>query len=795
MLGWTLAFLGGVLFSTRFAQFPSQWFLLGLGVIALLTLIFRRRYSGNILLAAFIIGMLFCFWHLSQFLQVKLPVHWVSKTVLASGTVVSIPETTESRIRFEFLIDSVSKPYQLPYPMRVLLSDYSYHQKLLPIQVGERWQFAIRLKSPRGFWNPGSFNIQRWLLQRRIQVTGTIVKQLKLGDMNQKIDRPKTKLSIQQLIWERIHKWRVQIALGILHEINEGPLSSLLNALVTGIRHEIPQHYWSIMRATGTNHLFAISGLHIGFIAGLTYQLVNRIWRRLGFLSLYLPAQQAAHAISLIAAFFYSLLSGFALPAQRALIMLTVFISVRLTRRLLPPWRAWCFALLIILLLDPLVVLSESFWLSFSAVALILYGVGTWVNVQSLSKVESFWHQWGQTQWIISIGLIPLSLLFFEQIALAGFFANLIAIPWIGFLVVPPGLIGALLYWIWPSIGGLLLLLSSKALAVLWQFLSYIASLPLLYSNVVLARGWILFTTLVSTILWLMPRGFPGRCYLASLWLVPLLFWQPLLPAKGEIWLTLLDVGQGLSAVVRTQKHLLVYDTGPRFGPHFDTGQAVILPFLKQLKQYRIHTLIVSHADNDHSGGALSLIKALPIEKVIASQPDGLSSGKKLPLRVEPCHQGQEWSWDGVHFEILHPNYNSAYEGNNSSCVLRISNGKQSILLPGDIHTRGERVLLNKGLDLSATVLVAPHHGSKTSSSAEFIQKVQPAYVLFPVGFRNRFKFPHPSILKRYYQQGAHAYSTAEEGAIEIKLGKEPGSLTINSFRDQSLCFWQKTSD
>lgn len=819
MLAWVLMFLAGIVSATRLAQLPSQGFMAGIWAVSILLCLglHYARLPKNLtasgvqrlkpvvrgyritaqLLIAFLLGLGWCLWQLVPLVKFNLPTEWIAKSLTVTGTIVSLPEIRSSQTRFEFLIDDVKPPYQITHPIRVILSDHvRATQTLLPFQVGERWQLTVRLRQPRSFWNPGSFDYQAWLLQQRIQATGTIVRPTAESALStaqmlkpQRLEPQMIKRSTMdwpQRMVIAIHRFRAQIAQEVSDRLSGSSITGLLNALVTGVRYEISEAQWKVMRATGTNHLFAIAGLHIGFIAGMVYRLINRLWRHLGSLPLYLPAQQAAQCVAVLAAAIYSLLSGFALPTQRAVIMFAGFIGVTLRRRILAPWRTWCLALLIILWIDPLVVLTESFWLSFVAVAIIFYGTGGRLPFGGQTRLQRLWQHWGRTQWVISIGLLPLSLLFFQQIALAGFIANLIAIPWTGFLVLPVSLLGALLGLGWPAGGSALLVLGEKLLFLLWQLLSYIASFPGLQGYTAIGNSWILLTTSVATALYLAPRGFPGRYYLGSLWLLPLLLWKPAVPAEREIWVTLLDVGQGLAAVVQTQKHTLIYDTGPRFGPHFDTGHAVILPFIRAKGLHHIDTLLVSHVDNDHSGGAQSLLSQLPIKQVLASQPEKLKS----PLSTA-CYRGQQWVWEGVQFEILHPDPGQPLKGNDNSCVLRISNGVHSVLLPGDIHKRGERVLLATGLDLSASLLIAPHHGSKTSSSEIFIQAIKPRYVLFPVGYRNRFNFPHPLVLSRYYQQGAHAYSTAEEGAITVKLGVGPASISITSYREQALHFWQ----
>jgi competence protein ComEC len=328
-----------------------------------------------------------------------------------------------------------------------------------------------------------------------------------------------------------------------------------------------------------------------------------------------------------------------------------------------------------------------------------------------------------------------------------------------------------------------LILFANKALSYLWYFLSYIAAIPSTQSFLAIPAQWVLCSIIISVLLLIAPRGFPSRFYLASIGLLPIVLWKPPAPLPGEFWVTLLDVGQGLAAIVRTHKHTLVYDTGPRFSANLDAGNAVILPYLRTLGTRQIDTLIVSHGDNDHSGGMQSLLKQGYVRALLTSELERL----KVPQACY-CQQGQRWEWDGVRFRLLHPPATSQLKGNNASCVLHISNNSYQLLLPGDIHYKSEKILLENNPDLNTvTVLVAPHHGSKTSSSVNFVKRLMPRYVLFPVGYQNRFKFPHNIIMHRYKEQQSTLYSTEKEGAITVKF-RDP--IVIETFHGKNRRFW-----
>jgi competence protein ComEC len=745
-------------------------------------------FIGKIVLI-FLLGVLWLLFRVS-IIPFSISNEYLGKPIEVTGTVISIPTHTPLQVKFEYLIESINtQPCQ---PVRAILSEYNYGK--LPsksMKIGERWKFTVRLKKPRGFWNPGSFDYEIWLLQRSITVTGTIIRSTRSELLAKGLTSQYTPWMLRYSLLNQIFKVRACLSKRIRLAIEDTTHIGLLNALVIGEREEISDAHWAIMRATGTNHLFAISGLHVGFVGGFAYGIVALIWRRLGGWCLYIPMQQAAYFSAWLVALIYGVISGFALPVQRALIMLTVFITALLQRRVLPTWKGWCLALILVLAWNPFTVLSESFWLSFGAVAIIFYGLGERLPVLSKNNTpywKRLWDKWGYTQWVISLGLIPMTVWFFNQVPLLGFFANLIAIPWTGFLVLPISLIGALIFPLWPQLATLCIKLGYQALLLLWKFLAYVAANPLSVVWMNIPTAWILISVSISVLLLISPYGFPTRYYLACISLLPLLLSKTPGPQHGEIWLTLLDVGQGLAVVVRTHTHVLLYDTGPCFGKNWDAGNSIIVPYLNQLGIRNIDKLIVSHGDMDHSGGAASIVQSLCVRSMISSEPERLSVKK-----VARCSQGQMWVWNGVKFTILHPPSSNEFKSNDRSCVLQIDNGTHRILLPGDIHRKGEKSLLQNYPEIGqVSVLVAPHHGSRTSSSEAFVKATRPKFVLFATGYRNRFKFPHTKIMQRYKQYGSQLYSTAQEGAITIKLGISEPVIKLESYSRIHPRFWRK---
>jgi competence protein ComEC len=533
---------------------------------------------------------------------------------------------------------------------------------------------------------------------------------------------------------------------------------------------------------TGVSHLMSISGLHITMIAGLFAALVSFCWRRSERLSLALPAQKAAAIAGFLAAFAYCLVSGFAVPAQRTVYMVGVVAAALWLGRATSASRVLAAALLAVLVLDPWAVLSPGFWLSFCAVAVIFYvGAGHTVRAHWLV-------QWGRVQWAVTVGLAPLMLVLFQQVSLVSPLANALAIPLVSFVVTPLALAGAALPFDWP------LALGHAILEALMAALEWLAALPSAMWQQHAPVLWTVPLALFGVAWLLLPRGFPAR-WLGAPLVLPLFTVLPPAPAAGELWITVLDVGQGMSVLARTEKHALLYDAGPAFNATADSGSRIVLPYLRGAGVARLDALVVSHDDRDHSGGADSVLEGMPVAVLWSSLPDGyaLAAGREAS---EACAAGRRWEWDGVAFEFLHPGA-EAYSGrgaraNNRSCVLRIAAPGGRVLLTGDIERAAERELLRRapGL-LRADALLVPHHGSATSSSPEFVKEVAPRYAVFAVGYRNRFGHPREEVLERYRDAGSVLYRTDTTGAVEMRFA--PAALRIVLQREQARRYWHES--
>lgn len=696
--------------------------------------------------------------YLIQLLAWQLPKEFEGQNLTAVGIVNTIPEPYSDHIKFTFKLQELSKQQKkLQKSAIIQLNWYKPYPKLV---VGQRWRLTVKIKRPHGFANPGGFNNELYLLQNKIRAQGYIRAN---GDNSLLADN----------FWQApIAKVRQKILEKIQLALKNNQYLGLIEALTIGVKQNITAQQWQVLRATGTNHLMAISGLHIGLAAGFLMSLVNFLWRRIPKLALKIPTPNATIFMGFIAALLYSLIAGFSIPTQRALIMLAVFSILLIAKRQTTVWQAISVALFGILIIDPLASFSVGFWLSFAAVACIIYGTSKRYQPKGL------WWRYGRTQWVVTLGLLPITLFIFQQVSLNALLANLIAIPWVSFTVVPMALMAALLITFSPGVAGGLLKIAVASLSLIFKILAYLANMQLLQWQHPINKVWILVSISFGTLLLLAPRGFPGR-WLGLIWFLPIFYYKNPTPHDAQVWLSVLDVGQGLATVIRTQHHTLVYDTGPSYASHFDAGSFIMIPYLRYQGINKIDALVISHGDTDHSGGAYALLRAFSINKLYTSAPSLFRAYTPIT-----CEAGQKWRWDNVQFEFLAPEKNSHLSGNNRSCVLRVSIAARHILFTGDIEKLAEYYLLQtQPKKLAADILIAPHHGSLTSSSWPFIEAVHPKYVVFSAGYLNRFHFPKDEIVQRYQINGAETLNTATCGMIGFSLNKD--YIRVNCYRDK----------
>ena len=709
-------------------------------------------------------------WRLAD----QLPLEWETRPIEVSGVVASLPQRFERGERFEFDVEEVHTA-GATVPSHVMLSwyrswddvdDIGDVDEAHSVRPGERWRFTVKLKRPHGNANPHGFDYEAWLLERNIRATGTISSKAGVRRVDEFVASPGYAL-------ERV---RARIRDRFLTVLPEAPCLGVLVALAVGDQRAIPRDQWQIFNRTGVTHLVSISGLHVTMIAALSAALVSFLWRRSGQLMLFLPAQKVAVFAGWIAALAYALLAGFEVPAQRTLYMLSVVALALWSGRNIGASRTLLWALLVVLIVDPFSVLATGFWLSFGAVA-VLFFVGT-ARIGESRGWRAVLARWGAAQWAVTIGSVPLLLLFFQQFSLVSPLANALAIPFVSFLVTPLALLFAVLPW--PP----LLQVDHWLLAQLMKLLEWLAGYPVWQQPAPPLWASLLA---VSGVVWLLlPRGFPSR-WIGLVPVLPAMLWIAPRPDAGQAWIDVLDVGQGSAVVVRTAEHTLLYDAGPFYSSQSDAGQRVVVPYLRATGVRQIDAMVISHRDKDHSGGVAAVQGSVPIIRTLSSLPE---------LDGEKCAAGQSWQWDGVHFDVLHPQAadyaaedaakSSRTTTNRMSCVLKVSTEKQSVLLTGDIEAREEKAIIERSPSLvRSDVLLVPHHGARASSSPEFIEAVGAREIVFSAGYRNAFNHPRPEVLARY-SAGRH-WRTDRDGAIRIVVA---GTSDVSAWRAEHRRYW-----
>src|SRR5882762_5191654 len=708
-------------------------------------------------------------WRLSDRLDADLE----GRDIPVSGVVAGLPQSFERGVRFEFDVESPGTGV----PRRIVLSSYGGFAPddsggVLPVRAGERWRFAVRLRRPHGSANPHGFDYEAWLLERGIRATGYVrMPPRRWADERAQIVPQRLATRVPRYWLERL---RAAAREKIRDALPERPYAGILIALAIGDQNAIDPEEWQLFARTGVSHLMSISGLHVIMVAGLIAMFVSWGWRRSESLALALPAQKAAALAGFLAAFAYCLISGYAVPAQRTLYMVGVVALALWLGRATSASRVLAAALFLVLVLDPWAVLSPGFWLSFAAVAVIFY-------VGCARTARAHWlAQWGRVQWAVTVGLAPLLLVLFQQVSLVSPVANALAIPLVSFVITPLALAGAVLPLDW-------------VLDLGQATLEWLATLPSAVWHQHAPLAWTVPLALAGIAWMLLPRGFPAR-WLGAPLVLPLFAVSPPSPGAGELWITVLDVGQGLAVLARTERHALLYDAGPAFNASSDSGSRVILPYLRGEGIDGLDALVLSHDDRDHSGGAGSVLEAMPVGLLWSSlSPDHALLA--APAWRAPCVAGRKWLWDGVSFEFLHPSAEAA-EGraaraNNRSCVLRIEAPAGRVLLTGDIERAAEReLLLRAPALLPADALLVPHHGSATSSTPEFVKQVAPRHAVFAVGHRNRFGHPREDVLERYREAGSELLRTDTGGAIQLRFA--PGGLRVYAERDRARRYWHE---
>ncbi len=756
---------------------------------------FQHKYLK--ILSLFVLAGLLGFFWSAIFATIRLsdalPQDWQQKNIDIIGVVASLPEVTERGERFRFDVEKVLTNDALnppKIPQHISLNYYREVGSSKPenapsltnyFHAGERWQFTVRLKRPHSTYNPHGFDFEAWALAENMRATGTIRNKSAYKKLTNFVFKPSY----------LVENSREKIGNIITRTLANKPYAGVIRALVVGDDSQILQAQWDVFFRTGVGHLVSISGLHITMLAGLAFAITTFIWRRFPGVVMHLPTRKAATIVGVLAALLYALLAGMSVPTQRTLFMLITFSAALLFGRNLAISRVLAIALIVVVLFDPWAVIAPGFWLSFGAVALIAY-----VTVARLKAAH--WLKTAiNTQWAISLGLLPLLIFMFGQTSIVSPLANAFSIPVISLLVVPLAIFGSLLNL------DFMLQASHWILEMCMHGLNWLATLPTWQQAA--PPMWTLFIAMFGVLWLLLPRGFPQR-WLGLVLLFPLFLVNISSPKNGEMQVVVLDVGQGLAVVVQTKNHTLLYDAGLRYSAQSDAGDKIVVPYLRGQGVKKLDGFIVSHNDADHSGGAASVLAQMPVTW-LASSFD-LAVGN-LPKKAIKCFTGQHWQWDKVNFEVLHPSIESdenvKIKDNNRSCVVKVTSQFGSLLLTGDIEKEAEKALLATSLQtaihmpsgdvilqnnvLKSDVLIAPHHGSKTSSTANFVQAVGARHVIFTVGYLNRFKHPKPLIEKRFVESGALTYRSDYQGALKIDFTRiHP--IKIEAWRQSQSRYW-----
>ncbi len=749
--------------------------------------VFGRRQPWALLLGAVLAGSAYGLYAAQDALGTRLPLRLQGRDAVLVGRIIDLPQGDALRLRLRVQIEQLTVGgHVVPGPRRALLSWYGERPIL---RAGERWQLTVRLKAPRGFRNPQGFDYERWLTGEGVDATGYV----RAGSAR-RLPASVFGAPVQHL--------RQVIGDGLDRHLGHDDAQRMVRGLAIGVTGAVTSQTWRTLRETGTAHLLAISGLHVALAGVVAYAIVGWAWRQVPELPRRLPAPRAAALAAAVAVVLYAALAGFAIPARRTALMFSVAALGAASGRDTAPGHLLALAALVVLLTDPLAVLASGFWLSFGAVAILLWlGMGRLSRrprrsqahrphrpTQRLREFGLRFRAGANTavrlQLAIALALTPLTLGFFGLLSPTSVPANLVAVPLLGLVAVPLTLLGVvclpLAFVADPLLQaatavcaatlGILETLQGFAPGVLWP------SLPVSY----------LVAAAVGVMVLLLPRGFPGR-WLGILWCVPALAYRPPLPAPGTFTASVLDVGQGLAVVVRTQRHALVYDSGPRYSDRFSAGEAIVLPELARVGVRRLDLLLLSHGDADHAGAAADIVSGIAVERIASGTPQQLDLGRP----VDACTNGHNWQWDGVRFEQFYPSAELALAGDNDrSCVLMISAGDgQRLLLTGDIEVLAQRRLVGLGGLRPVDVLVAPHHGSRSALFRPLIAALSPREVIFSAGYLNRFGHPHQEVVAAYTQAGARRWSTASAGALRLRPSVD--GLQIEAERQRRRHWWQ----
>lgn len=724
---------------TAFFYFKNPYPLYFLGA----ALFFRPK---PVLLLWFLSAILWSIVHQWMIADQGMPITHLIKKAELQGYVASIPTRSPTKTQFQFLAERLDGQ---AIKVNMLLSCYDHCPE---IHAGQHWQLQAKLKNPVNLANPGGFDYVGWLSSRHIHWVGNVYR-----NTFQPLKLPKEPSTLLTL--------REHLAC-ILAQLNpDEETLGVFEALTLGLTTHVNKAQWDLFRRTGTTHLIDISGEHIALVAGLTYWLLKCGWKLMGAWCLRYPAPKIASAGAIFIAILYALVAGFAVPTQRSLVTCCLMLFRNFCSQRLSIWQAWRYALLSVLIFEPHSVFMQGFYFSFIAVA-ILISINQRVKTHGIRKMLSL-------QFACMFGLMPLSLYWFSYGSINGLAANLLAIPWVGFIIVPLALIIAFLSpWIvipWS------VAILKWSISLLLTCLKWIDSFSILNFNFTFTEALPVLALMAAMAIFLflpLIRAFPA----AGVLMLASLFPNYEKVQTGNVKIDVLDVGQGLSVVVRTKHHVLIYDTGMKFYQAGDMGKLAIIPYLNKLGVSHLDKVVISHPDLDHRGGLNSLDEKYAIKELIVDDPYFYKRGVS-------CHNYPAWDWEGVSFRFFQIATQLPHK-NNNSCILQISTSAGQMLLSGDIEKVAEDYLIKVyGNKLASTILLVPHHGSKTSSSSAFVTQVAPQYAIASYGFDNRYHFPHPQAMLSYQRNNIPVFDTLHCGMIRVELKKRASPLTPQCLR------------
>lgn len=706
---------------------------------------------------------------------------WEGRDVRVTGVVSAMPQRNEAGLRFFLALESAQIDGRaVKLPPKLLLAWYAglgggfdggnmladLQRQPADLRAGERWQMTVRLKVPHGNSNPHGFDYELWLWEQGVQATG-YVRSGTRDEAPQRVDQT----------WQHpVEAMRQTARDAIFERVPDRQQAGLIAALVVGDQNAIDRADWDVFRATGVAHLMSISGVHITMFAWGAAWVVGGLWRRSTRLCLAYPSPSAALVGGILLASAYAIFSGWGVPSQRTIWMLSTVGLLKLSGRRWPWPQVWLLAMAVIVAVDPWALLQAGFWLSFVAVG-VLFATDSGEHDAAPKGVQAA-RSLFREQWVVTLALTPLSLLLFNQVSVVGLWANAIAIPWVTLVLTPLSMLGVL----WPPLWDA----AAWAVAGMTWVLQGLAALPFASLSVAAAPLWAAVAGVAGGVLLAMPWPWSLRALGLPL-LLPVLLWQSPRPEPGQFELLAADIGQGNAVLVRTAGHALVYDAGPRFSRESDAGHRVLVPLLRALGE-RVDTLVLSHRDTDHTGVAQAVLATQPQAQMLSSLADDHFLQTLRP--AQRCEAGQRWDWDGVRLEVLHPqatDYVTERKSNALSCVLRITNGVRTALLAGDVEQAQEAQLLARASPLQADVLLVPHHGSKTSSSAAFLDAVAPHFALVQAGYRNRFGHPAAAVLDRYLARQIEVFDSPHCGAMTW-ASDQPGQLRCQ--RELARRYW-----